>query len=186
MERGLINQELNDRLNTIVSDMFMLNRLWDSAMSSLSVNFVLTNFEKTYHVPQAHRFLAYADKNSEVQAAYNNITTYLATPEGKKDYLSPLEFFELNITKLVEVQKHISDTIDFAVMQSDEDLTGTGMAVASALKRFMRVFAGDIAQAILLRDKSEAYGQEPWQLQLFDRDCDKFLILSEDIPKLVG
>jgi len=186
MERGLINQELNNRLSTIVSDMFMLNRLWDGAMSALSVNFVLTNFEKTFHVSQSHRFPLYADKNSEIQAAYNNVTTYFATPEGKKDYLNPLEFFELNIVKLVEVQKYISDTVDFAVMQSDEDSTGTSMAVASALKRFMRVFAGDIAQAILLRDKSEAYGQESWQLQLFDRDCDKFLILSEDIPKLVG
>lgn len=187
MSQGLINEELNERLNQIVKKMFEMNRFWDGAMSPLAINFVLSNFEATYHKPVAHFFPAAADLISELQKSYNNITTYYMTPEGKKDYISIYEFFELNVEKHLEAQKLISETIDWARMGIDEDMTGTNEVIASALQRFARLIGLFTSQAILLRDKCYAYGSSSLEVQLFDRDCDKFLIVGNlELPSLLG
>lgn len=179
---GLISPELNDRLDNLVAEMFYMNRVWDAALSKLNVDFVMSNFESTFHSGVAHKFPLIADKISEIQSVYNNITTYKATPQGRNDYGSPLDFFEFNLEETIRIAKMISATC--GEIDQFEDM-GANYVVRSALLRLSRYFAVYVNQAILLKDKAAAYGMRPLNIQLFDKEAESFLVVPSEIPSLL-
>lgn len=170
----MISPEVNDKLNDLVAYQFYLNRVWDAGLSKLNVDFVMNNFEKTFHNGLAHKFPLLADAISEVQANFNSVTTYKLTPEGRNDFATPLEFLEFALTEMIRGQKMIID-ITKTICDTEDDF-GVNSIIGSALKKFSIAFAVYVGQVALLRDKSKAYGQKPLNLQLFDEEADSFLI----------
>lgn len=182
---GLIHNEINERLNRIVQKFFWLNRVSDAGMSVLANEFTLHRFEEKFH-PIAHLYPLLADRVSEIQKTYNMVTTYHETPLGKKDFVSPLEFFEYNLTEHLAVQKYIADTIKAIQQGGVDDTYGTHSLVASALGRLLRVFAPYVSQALLLVDKSTSYGEGSFNIQMFDENCGNFIVIDagQTVPSL--
>ena len=180
----MISPEVNDKLNDLVAYQFYLNRVWDAGLSKLNVDFVMSNFEATFHAGLAHKFPLIADAISEVQTNFNNVTTYKLTPQGRNDFATPLEFFEFALAEMVRGQKMIVECTE--MLQGMPDEFGINPVIAASLKKLARFFAAYVGQAILLRDKSKAYGQKPLNIQLFDEEADSFLVVPEAIPTLLG
>ena len=182
---GLIHNEINERLDRIVQKFFWLNRVSDAGMSVLANEFTLHRFEEKFH-PIAHLYPLLADRVSEIQKTYNMVTTYHETPLGKKDFVSPLEFFEYNLTEHLAVQKYIADTVMMIRQGGINDTYGTHSLVASALGKLLRIFAPYVSQALLLVDKATSYGEVSFAVQMFDENCNHFIIIDseQDVPSL--
>lgn len=179
----MISPEVNDKLNDLVAYQFYLNRVWDAGLSKLNVDFVMVKFEAAFHAGLAHKFPIIADKISEIQTNFNNVTTYKPTPQGKNDYATPLDFFEFALAEMVKGQKMIAETMMWLDEQPDD--MGVNASICAALLRLQRFFAAYVGQAILLRDKSKAYGQKPLNIQLFDAEASNWLTVPGDIPSLL-
>lgn len=166
----LISEETNKMLDLLVQQGFILNRLWDRGLSILNIKFAMNNFEKIFHVGFAHKFpVEWSDTISEIQSKYNMTTKYLATPEGIKDYNSPLEFFEENLQYHNKMYEILCDSIKVAIEQNDFN-------VESELKSFMIVFNKYMNQSILLVDKCKQYKDNYF---MFDSHADNFYLFND-------
>lgn len=184
MDKEYIPQELNARLNSIVQYCFNINRMYDAGGSVLGIKFMMDNYLQKYHHKVFHAFPVMADLVSDVQANYNTITTYLPTIQGRNDYESPLEFFEDVLDYMLEAQKYVRDTVEYALIIADNDPTGTSYVIAKALDKFAKLLARFIGQAILLRDKAQMYGNDNFNIQMLDADIGKWRTFTvDDLPE---
>lgn len=169
MKSGLITDDLNNSLNSLIGECFLGNRLLDRDVSLLSVKFVMNNCVKYLHESFSHRYPLLADMISSYQDSRNNLSVYPATPEGSKDYASPLELFNDFYNYQIAFEESVKEVLGQAVESGDE-------TTAEFLKQFLLVLSKYTNQVILLCDKAESYGNNYMD---FDRDIKKFFIFKE-------
>ena len=164
--RQLIPDNINNKLDEIVTKCFALNRVYDRAMSILSIKFVMNNTVKFIHPKIAHKFPALADVVSDYQGSRNNLTFYGVTPEDRSDYTSPLEFFEKILDEMYDFESLLSEALE---LSKDEDCVTYAFVL-----RFVEQVSKVTEQCILLADKASAY-KDDWMT--FDHNIEDFIIL---------
>jgi len=164
--KQFIQDNLNTKLDEIVTKCFEGNRIADRGMSILSIKFNMNKTEKILHSALAHRFPALADLVSEHQSSRDNLTFYGATPADRSDYGTPLDFFNRMLDYMMDLEALVSEALDTS---KDEDY-GT----FAFLLRFMKEVTDVTAQCIMLVDKAESYGND-WQS--FDHRIEDFIVL---------
>lgn len=163
----MISNETIECLNELIQQGFILNRLWDRALSVLSVDFAMNKFAKIFHEGLAHRFpVDWSDYFSDILAQYNVKAAYYATPTDVSEYASPLEFFNKNLEYHTKTYELLKKSINVAVLNGD-------INVEKALNHFVLVFNHYMEQALLLKDKAVACGGN-WFF--FDDMCDDFFL----------
>ena len=163
---SLIPQQLNNRLDQILTKCFEGNRIADRGMSVLGVKFAMNKTENVLHAKLAHLYPSLADKISSYQGFRNNLTFYGVTPADNSDYTSPLDFFDIMFQYMIDLENLVAET---AVLAQDED----DFTTYSFLQEFSRNLIPVTAQCLLLLDKAENY--KDWMQ--FDRDVENFIIL---------
>ncbi|MFA5433771.1 MAG: hypothetical protein WC319_13025 [Candidatus Paceibacterota bacterium] len=165
--RPLIEEQLNKKMDEIVSFCFNGNRIADRGMSVLGVKFVMNKTESLLHERLAHLYPQLADRVSSYQAARNCMTVYGVTMEDSTDYESPLEFFARMVDYMIDLEFLVGEAIELA----------EGDCVSKA---FLYTFLTDLIpvtnQCLLLVDKAEKYDGN-WMA--FDRGIESFIILPE-------
>ena len=164
--RGLIPENINSKLDEIVTKCFEGNRIADRGMSVLAVKFVMSNTSEILHEKLAHLYPLLADKVSTFQESRNNLTFYGLTPADNTDYDSPLQFFERMFDYMVDLEAGISSAIRIA---RDEDYM-----TYSFLLGFLLEINKVTEQCLLLLDKAEQYNGK-WES--FDARVNGFVIL---------
>jgi hypothetical protein len=167
---ALIKESVNDVLNSLVGEMFAMNRMLDRQMSLLNIRFVMQNTSETLHVGLAHAYPLLGDLVSDYQGSRGNETIYPETPIGDANYSSPNDIF----SKMLEAQLTIEDNICEAIVfaQSEGDYS-----TYSFLQEFLEEHNKYTEQIMLLNDKINMYGEGKLAWMLFDRDVKKFMIL---------
>jgi hypothetical protein len=164
--RSLIPENINSKLDEIVTECFALNRLCDRAMSILSIKFVMNKTVNIIHPKIAHKFPALADVVSDYQGSRNNLTIYGLTPLDATDYADPLDFFNRLLDEMYNFEALLSEALDL----SDEEDAST----YAFILRFIEQVGKVTEQIILLVDKGTAYKGD-WML--FDHNIEDFIIL---------
>lgn len=162
----LIPQQINNKLDEIVTKCFEGNRIADRGMSILAVKFAMNKTESLLHEKLAHLFPKLADVVSSYQGDRNNLTVYGFTPKDDSDYQTPLNLFERMLVYMNELETLVSDSIDES---RDEDQT-----TYVFLEEFLRSLVPVTSQVLLLVDKAELYDG---QWMLFDHNVEDFIIL---------
>jgi len=173
--RCLINDKVNNSLNNIVHQCFLLNRVLDRQMSQLSVKFTMNKTSNKLHPLLAHAPLKLADFIGDYQDQRNALTVYGEVPLDTTDYLSVLEIFE----NFLESMREFEDVVQEAVNVCDEE---ADLTTKVFLQDFLMKIIPFSAQAVLLCDKIEAYGDIPMGRMLFDSNIEDFII----VPMLIG
>jgi hypothetical protein len=170
MKNGLISDGLNNYLNSLVGECFLLNRVMDRNVSILSVKFVMNNSVKYLHQKFSHRFPILGDIISDYQGSRNCLTVYPATPEDASDYATPLDLFN----KLYDYQITFENSVKEVIEQAKDE--GDLMT-----KKFLEDFLFELSkytnQIMLLCDKAESYGTD---YMSFDRDIKKFFLFGDN------
>lgn len=161
----LINEDINTKLDEIVTKCFEGNRMADRGLSILNIKFVMNKTEAVLHQKLAHLYPQLADKVSEYQASRNNLTFYGETPADGSDYKAPLDFFEKMFNYMIDLEGLISEAIDM----SEKD-----KVTYSFLLGFLSDVANVTAQCQLLVDKAKQY-EDSWKC--FDHRIEDFIIL---------
>lgn len=167
---GLVNLKLNEALNTLVGDMFALNRMFDRAVSVLDVKFAMKNTVKFLHPNVAHAFPRLADVISEYQSSRNELTVYPQTPIGNEEYSSLSELFFTLSDSVQKVEMNIAKSIELADEVKDK-------TTCAFLHDFILEFSKYTAQMLILKDKIGMYGDTSFAYTQFDSDFDKFMIV---------
>lgn len=169
---GLIQEELNNMLNELVTKCFSINRILDRGVSVLNIKFKMLNASNVIHHNIAHAYLGdkFADSISDYQSSRNNLTIYGETPKGDRDYNTPLEFIQDYYNLNLELQDMISDTIDKAIEIGDNT---TKIFLDGLLYRLSEYTAISITLVDLFTD----YGSESFNLQMLDSVIDKYINL---------
>lgn len=164
--KPLISDNINSKLDEIVTKCFEGNRIADRGMSILAVKFAMNKSESILHPKIAHLFPALADKVSGYQDSRNCLTFYGVTPADRSDYDSPLEFFDKLYYFMLDLEALICDTVD---MTEEDHFTH------AFLLEFSRSIAELTAQCQLLLDKATFHNGD-WMA--FDHRIDEFIILG--------
>lgn len=166
----LIKDNVNSVLNSLVGDMFSMNRLLDRQMSVLSIKMVMPKTVSLLHPKLAHLFPSYADFISDYQGSRNALTIYPETPIADQDYVSPLDIFNKMLEFQINIEENVSEAIVFAYNEGDMN---TKVFLQDFLLKLNRV----TEQILLLVDKSTMYGDNPINWMLFDSNVEDFVIL---------
>jgi hypothetical protein len=165
---GLINENLNSELDTLVGQAFLGNRILDRAMSILNVKFVMNNSVKYLHTGFAHLYPLLADQISDYQGSRNNLTGYPDTPADFSDYDTPLSFFEKLLDYQVNYEESVKEVVKTAMDLGD-------FTTEAFLKSYLLTLNKYTEQIILLRDKAKEYGNNH---MAFDKDIKKFFLFG--------
>lgn len=165
---GLINDNLNSELDTLVGLAFLGNRILDRAMSILSVKFVMNNSVKYLHTGFSHLYPLLGDIISDYQGSRNNLTVYPATPLDDTDYATPLSFFERLLDYQINYEESVKEVIKTAIDLGD-------FTTEAFLKSYLLTLNKYSEQIILLRDKAKEYGDNH---MAFDKDIKKFFLFG--------
>lgn len=169
--RSLISENVNTKLDEIVTFCFAGNRFCDRAMSVIDVKFVMPKTEKLLHQKIAHLFPNLADVISSYQASRSCLTIYGLTPKDDSDYSTPSEFFNKLLDYMTDFESLCYDARNLA--SEDGDIT-----TVVFLDKFIRTIIRLTSACILLVDKSEKYNGD-WMR--FDHDIEDFF----DLPDFV-
>lgn len=173
--RCLVSDKVNTGLNNIVHQCFLLNRLLDRQMSELSVKFTMNHTSDILHPLLAHAPLKLADFIGDYQDQRNALTAYRETPLDNTDYSNVLDMFEKFLDSMKELEDMIQEVIN--ICDEEADLT-----TKVFLQDFLIKLIPFSAQAILLCDKIEAYGDTSFGRMMFDSNIKDFIVA----PMLVG
>lgn len=167
---GLIQDDLNNMLNDLITKCFAINRMLDRGMSILGVKFKMVKTAEILHPKIAHAYPSdkFADSISNYQASRNNLTVYGVTPAGDKDYIAPLDFIQDYYNENIELQDMISDTIDKAVDVGD-------YTTKKFLDGLLVRLADYTALSITLVDLFTDYGSDPYHLQRLDSVIEDYI-----------
>jgi hypothetical protein len=169
--RPLISNNVDEKLDEIVTFCFFGNRLADRAMSVIDVKFVMPQTEKLLHQKIAHLFPNLGDVVSSYQASRSCLTVYGLTPKDDSDYISPKEFFDKLLDYMTDFESLCYDARNLAFEDND-------MTTVVFLDKFIRTIIRLTSACILLVDKSEKYNGD-WMR--FDHDIEDFF----DLPDFV-
>jgi len=164
--RPLIPEQINKKLDEIVTKCFEGNRIADRGMSVLGVKFAMNKTEEVLHEKLAHFFPKLADVVSSFQGSRNNLTFYGATPADNSDYSHPLEFFERLLDYMMDLETLISEGVELSMKED--------IPTFSFLVSFSRQIAQVTNQCLLLLDKAELYKDD---CKTFDERIESFVIL---------
>lgn len=165
----LVNPEVNERLNAIVTGAFYLNRVLDRMMSLFSVKFKMLNTARILHPALAHHFPSAADEVSDYQDSRGALTVYGATPLANFDATNHVELFEMMLEELIKYQDAIEDAIDFVIQEKD-------LMTKEFLSKYLLELNPYIATVANLLDVARAYGVDSRGMQMFDADMEKCLV----------
>lgn len=171
MQKGLIQENINNALNSLIGDMFSFNRLLDRMMSVLSVKMVMPKTANSLHTKLAHRFPTIADFLSDYQNDRNNLTIYPETPIGNEDYNTPLELFQAMLVRQLLVEENFVETKILAKNSGD-------YMTAKILDDLLPELKKVTAQILVLCDKAEIYGDMPKHWMDFDFASEDFITLE--------
>ena len=164
----LISQELNTRLDSIVTFAFFLNRQLDRSMSLISVKFKLLKTSKLLHEKFAHFFPTFADFLSEYQDSRGMLTVYGETPKADFDANSHIELFEMFLEEFIKYQDMIEDVIDACIAEKDH-------MTKAFLDGYLLKLNPYIQSAENVLDVAKMYGVDPLGMQLFDSEIEHCL-----------
>lgn len=170
-KRTMISDVVNNQLNLIVQKCFLGNRILDRMMSILSIKFVMNKTSNLLHVLISHAMPLLADEISDYQDSRNVLTIYLDTPKDDSDYDTPLQLFETFFNFMEELEQSIDDGIRIAKENNDK-------MTKIFLEKFLLQINNYTAQAILLCDKAEMYGNNTMAWMSFDRHIEDFIIVK--------
>ena len=166
----LVTQNTVNAIIELIGECFRLNRILDRCVSVLGAKFAFNQSAELIHKGLAHYFPKLSDKIGESTLEYYNIPVeYLATPEGKKDYSSATEIIKEIEKEIVGFQSMMMGCAKIAFENND-------IHVYSELLGMLQEVNKVTAQAILLSDKIDIYGDSP----AYDHDVLDFWILGED------
>lgn len=167
MGRTLIRDNVNSKLDELVTKLFLGNRICDRAMSVLDLKFAMNKTVEVLHPKLAHLFPALADVVSEYQGSRNALTVYGITPLDSSDYARPLDFFDRMIEFMVDVESLCHEICGISM---EEDDSVTRVFIDSFILKLMPV----TKQCLVLADKSEAYGND---LMSFDSRIEDWITI---------
>lgn len=123
----------------------------------------------------AHLMPLLADKFSDILLRYNISPKYYETKRDERTYSTMLDFFNTNLNEHIETYELIKSAINVATVNGD-------INVEADLKNLLRIWNKFMSQAILLRDKAKAYGEN--NKAMFDGFCEQFYILQDEYELL--
>lgn len=173
----LISEETQEKLNLLIQKFFQLNRTWDNFLGYSNVEWAFSHFNEIFHHGLAHLYPLLADVVADIELRYNIVPKYYETERDTRTYNSMLEFFNININEHIETYELIKSAIDTATINGD-------LNVETDLKKLLRQFNHFMEQAILLKDKSQIYGEE--NKAMFDAFSDQFYVLDTEKETLNG
>lgn len=174
----MISENLNEALNQIVGKFFALNRLFDRAMSVISVKHKALNSAKILHPILAHNFPLIADSVTELQQKRNMLSRYPATPEGNETYENPLQFYEVALEEFHNTEDVIEDALDLAMLQKDH-------VVKSFLNGLLNTWANYIETMENIVDVCKMYGDDPRGQQMFDDEIEHCITVKQIVPEVI-
>lgn len=171
----MISPNLNEMINEIIGKLFVLNRIFDRAMSVLAVTYKAISSTKILHPTLAHFFLNFADSFSEHQQSRNMLTRYPATPEGNQNYENPLEFYEVALEEFNSFEDMLYDAINLSISEKD-------FSTEAFLKDALKVWKSYIETMNNIVDVCRNYGNDPKSQMMFDDEIENCLT----VPNLAG
>lgn len=136
---GLISDNINQRLNTIIGKSNDINRLLDRHISLMTGKFLMKKTAHALHPDYAHYFsLILSDSVGEYQEERFNLTEYPGTDNeiGRRDYNTPKEMFDDEATYIIDLETYINETISVARDAEDET---TVLFLHKALEKFIHI-----------------------------------------------
>ena len=173
----LISDTTIENINLIIQAMFNHNRTLDRFLGYSDAEWAFTHFNSVYHQGYAHLMPLVADKFSDILLRYNIAPKYYETKSDTRTYTTMLDFFQTNLEEHEATYKLIKKSIKEALDNGDYN-------VEADLKHLLRMWNKFMAQAILLRDKAQAYGEG--NKAMFDGFADQFYILQNEYKELTG
>lgn len=165
----LVSDITINNINELIKRFFQHNRSWDNFLGFASVEWALSNFSSVFHHGLAHLYPLLADVCSDMLLDFNVVPKYGTTDADYRSYESIDDFFLANIEEHRLTYELLCKAIKDAYDNND-------LNVAKELDHLLRMFNKFIAQAILLKDKAEVYGDNLWA---FDANAQQFYILDE-------
>jgi len=175
--RNQVSDKVNLALNDIVLKCFYINRQEDRCMTELSVKFTMNKTSDILHPILAHSPLALADLIGDYQDQRNVLTVYGEVPTDATDYDNVLEMFEKSLEVWLNLEKCIADGVEICLNENDA-------TTRVFLETFLVKIIPFTAQAILLCDKIESYGENSGLgRMMFDENIDSFIVAKALILK---
>lgn len=165
----LITDATINSVNNLIQRFFQHNRTWDNFLGFAGVEWALSNFEQKFHKGLAHLYPLLADVCSEMLMQFNIVPKYDTTLADTRTYNSLEDFFLINIEEHKQTYEMLIETRKIAEENGD-------INIVEEINKLIRMFNKFIAQAILLKDKAEVYGDNLWA---FDAYAEQFYILDE-------
>ena len=173
----LISDTTIENINLIIQAMFNHNRTLDRFLGYSDAEWAFTHFNSVYHQGYAHLMPLVADKFSDILLRYNIAPKYYETKSDTRTYNTMLDFFQTNLEEHEATYELIKKSIKEALDNGDYN-------VEADLKHLLRMWNKFMAQAILLRDKAQVYGEN--NKAMFDGFADQFYILQNEYKELTG
>ena len=173
----LISDTTIENINLIIQAMFNHNRTLDRFLCYSDAEWAFTHFNSVYHQGYAHLMPLVADKFSDILLRYNIAPKYYETKSDTRTYTTMLDFFQTNLEEHEATYELIKKSIEEALDNGDYN-------VEADLKHLLRMWNKFMAQAILLRDKAQVYGEN--NKAMFDGFADQFYILQNEYKELTG
>lgn len=164
-----ISQTTIDNVNDLIKRFFQHNRTWDNFLGFSNIEWALHNFNGVFHDGLAHLYPLLADVCSDMLLDFNVAPKYGTTEADFRTYEDIEDFFLINIEEHKATYEVICKTRKDAIENGD-------INIAMEIDRLLRMFNKFIAQAILLKDKAEVYGDNLWA---FDAYAQQFYILDD-------
>lgn len=173
----LISDTTIENINLLMQAMFNHNRTLDRFLGYADVEWAFTHFNSVYHEGYAHLMPLVADRFSAILLRYNIAPKYYETKRDERVYATMLDFFQTNLEEHESTYELIKKSIKDALDNGDYN-------VEADLKHLLRMWDKFMAQAILLRDKAQIYGEE--NKAMFDGFANQFYILQDEYKDLTG
>ena len=173
----LISDTTIENINLIIQAMFNHNRTLDRFLGYSDAEWAFTHFNSVYYQGYAHLMPLVADKFSDILLRYNIAPKYYETKSDTRTYTTMLDFFQTNLEEHEATYELIKKSIKEALDNGDYN-------VEADLKHLLRMWNKFMAQAILLRDKAQVYGEN--NKAMFDGFADQFYILQNEYKELTG
>lgn len=167
---NLVSQPTQDALMELIKACFRENRVLDRLVSILGVKFVMNQTAEFLHLHVSHYFPILADRIGEsTLERYNIPVVYGETPKADEDYTSVKECLEIVERRMIDFQAMMMGVCKIAFDHND-------IQVYADMLDLLKEFNFYTEQAILLKDKIDAYGED--KIMAFDHDLKDFIILK--------
>lgn len=171
----LISQITINNINELIKRFFQHNRTWDNFLGFSDVEWAMHNFSGVFHHGLAHLYPLLADVCSDMLLDFNISPKYGTTEADFRTYENIEDFF------LINIEEH-KETYDLIRKTKKEAMENDDLNIVVEIDKLLRMFNKFIAQAILLKDKAEIYGDNLWA---FDAYAEQFYILDDIKEELI-